>query len=73
MIYPTHHKKFNKKEGQSVDASILLRTLNKIIIGRKGRERPRWKMGGRGEKWAKAGMRRNRRESQRARKMDGKN
>ena len=47
MIYPTDHKKFNKKEGPSEDASILLRTLNKIIIGRKGRERPRWKMGGR--------------------------
>jgi hypothetical protein len=32
--------KFKKKENQSVDASILLRMENKIIMGGRGREEP---------------------------------
>ena len=49
MIYPTDHKKFNKKEGPSEDASIPLRRGNKIIMGGRGREEPGWKRGGIGE------------------------
>jgi hypothetical protein len=37
MIKPTGHKKFNKKEGSSEDASIPLKRGNKIITGSKGR------------------------------------
>ena len=40
MIQLTDHVKFNKKEGQSMDASKLLRRGNKIIMGARGRERP---------------------------------
>jgi len=36
----TTHKKLNKNEGQSVDASIPLRRGNKIIMGGRGREGP---------------------------------
>jgi hypothetical protein len=32
------HMKLNKKEDQSVDASILLRRWNKIIMGGRGRD-----------------------------------
>jgi hypothetical protein len=35
-----------KKEDQSVDTSILYRTGNKIITGRRGREGPERKRGG---------------------------
>jgi hypothetical protein len=42
MIQPTDHKKFNKKEGPSEDASNILRRGNKIIIGDRERERPGW-------------------------------
>ena len=34
--------KFNKKEGQSVDASIPIRRGNKITMGGRGRERGIW-------------------------------
>jgi hypothetical protein len=36
----TDHMKLNKKEDQSVDASILLRRGNKIITGGRGRKGP---------------------------------
>ena len=36
----TDHMKFKKKKDPSVDASILLRRRNKIIMGTKGREGP---------------------------------
>ena len=38
MIQLTDHMKFKKKEDQSVDASVLLRRGNKIIMGGRGRE-----------------------------------
>jgi hypothetical protein len=38
MIQPTECKKFNKKEGQSVDSSIPLRRGNKLIMESRGRE-----------------------------------
>ena len=40
MIPPTDHKKFNKKEGQSVNISISFRRRNKIITGGRGMEGP---------------------------------
>jgi hypothetical protein len=38
MIQFTDHMKLKKKEDQSVNASVLLRRGNKIIIGGRGRE-----------------------------------
>jgi hypothetical protein len=38
MIQHTNHMMLNKKESQSVDASIPLRKENKIIMGCIGRE-----------------------------------
>ena len=38
--------KLNKKEGQSIDASKPLKRGNKIIMGGRWRERPRWERGG---------------------------
>ena len=38
MIKLTDHMKLDKKEDQSVDASILLRRRNKIITGGRRRE-----------------------------------
>ena len=62
MIQPTDHKKFNKKEGPSEDASIPLRRENKIIMGGRGSEELGWKTGGRGERmrdlvWGETGQR----------------
>jgi hypothetical protein len=42
MVQFTDHKKLNKIEAQSVNASIQLRMGNKIITGGRGRRRPRW-------------------------------
>jgi hypothetical protein len=39
--------KFNKKEGPSEDASVPLRSGEKIIMGGRGRERPELGRGGR--------------------------
>jgi hypothetical protein len=47
MIHLTDHMNLNKKEGQNVDASIPLRRRNKIIMGGRGIEGPRWEKGGR--------------------------
>jgi hypothetical protein len=44
-----NHMKLNKKDHQSVDASILLRRGNKIIMGGKWREGPKWER--EEEKW----------------------
>ena len=44
MMQLIDHMKLNKKEGQSVDASIPLRREKKIIRGGRGRD-----LGGRGE------------------------
>jgi hypothetical protein len=51
MIKLTDHMKLDKKEDQSVDASILLRRRNKIITGggRGGLERERGGGGERGQ------------------------
>jgi hypothetical protein len=43
----TDHMKLKKKEEQSVNASILHRRGNKIIIGGRGREGPGREIGGR--------------------------
>lgn len=50
MVQFTDHKKLNKIEAQSVNASIQLRMGNKIITGGRGREGPGWERGGREEK-----------------------
>ena len=42
--------KLNKKEGSSIDVSVLLRQGNKIITGGKGREGPGREREGRGIK-----------------------
>jgi hypothetical protein len=42
MIYSTDPKKLSKKEGPSMDASITLRRENRIIMGGRCREEPRW-------------------------------
>jgi hypothetical protein len=46
MIQLTDHVKLNKKEGQSMDASIPLRRGNKMIMGSRGRECYGWERGG---------------------------
>jgi hypothetical protein len=56
MIQLTDHMKIKKKEGQSVDTSVLLRRGTKIIIvGRKWKRLGR-KNGGRGERGAGSGV-----------------
>ena len=50
MIKPIDHMKLKKKEDQSVDASVLLRRGNKIIIGGRGWEGLRRKREGGEEK-----------------------
>ena len=50
MIQLTDHMKLNKKEGQSVNASMPLRRGNKIITGGRGREGPGWVRKGGGKK-----------------------
>jgi hypothetical protein len=40
MIQPTNHMQLKKKEDQSVDASILNKTENKIITEGRGMEGP---------------------------------
>jgi len=62
--------KLNKREDQGVDASILLRRGNKIIMGGRGREGPWRERGGRGKGGAGSGMGRDRRAVQRVRKMN---
>ena len=49
MIQLTDHMKLKKKEDQSVDASVLLRRGNKIIMEGRRREGPGRKIGGREE------------------------
>lgn len=36
VIQPTHHKKFNKREGPSEDVSIIFIWLKKITMGGRG-------------------------------------
>ena len=60
MIQLTDHMKLNKKEGQSIDASKPLKRGNKIIMGGRWRERPRWERGGEKKKGVGLGMGRDR-------------
>jgi hypothetical protein len=66
----TDHRKLKKKEDQSVNASILLRRWNKIIMEGRVRKGTRRERGGRGERGAGLGMERHRREVQRVRKLN---
>jgi hypothetical protein len=50
MIQLTGHMKLKKKEDQNVDDSVLLRRVNKIIMGDRGREGLKRKRGGGEEK-----------------------
>jgi hypothetical protein len=50
MIQPKDHIMHNKKEYQSVDASIPLTMGNKIVKGGRGREGPKLESGGEGIK-----------------------
>jgi hypothetical protein len=70
MIQLTDCKKFKKKEGSSEDASTPHIRGNKIITGGRMRERPGWERG-HGEKRAELGMRGDKREAQRTRRMNG--
>jgi hypothetical protein len=63
--------KLKKKEGQSVDASVLLRRGNKIFMEGRGWERLWRKRGGGGEKrGAGSGMREDRDGIQRVRNLN---
>ena len=42
MLYSIDPKKLNKKEGSREDNRILLRRMDKIVIGGRYRERPEW-------------------------------
>jgi hypothetical protein len=66
------HKKYNKQEGLSVDASIPIGRGNKIIMVCKWKEGLGWERGREGE-WGGTGsaMGVDRREAHWARKMDG--
>jgi hypothetical protein len=56
----TNYMKLKKKEDQSVDASVLLRRRNKIVMEGREREEPGRERGGGGGKWAESGVRGNR-------------
>jgi hypothetical protein len=62
------HMKLKKTEDQSVDASVLLRRANKIIMGGKGREGPRRESGQGGKRWTRSGVGRDWGELQRVKK-----
>lgn len=71
VIKYTDHIKLKKKEVYSVDASILRKRGNKIIIGGKGMDGPGSKRGqGRKKVRAGSGMKNKRREVQRVRTMN---
>jgi len=63
--------KLKKEEDQSVDASVLLRRGNKIIMEGRGRERPGRERGGGGKRGAGSGVGGDRGEIQRVRKLNG--
>jgi hypothetical protein len=65
-VRSTDTKKLRKKEGTSVDALILLRSGNKIIMGDREREVPGWERKGGGERGEGSGIGGDRREAQRA-------
>ena len=69
-IQLTDNMKPNIKEGQSINASIPLRKVNKVIKGCSRRNGPRWEMGRGGIKQAGSGIGRNKKEVQRSRKMN---
>ena len=73
MIQPTNHMQLKKKEDKSVEASVLHRIGNKIITGNRGRENLVGKEGQEGKKRGTGSdIRRDRREEQRVRNLNGK-
>jgi hypothetical protein len=66
----TEDMKFSKKEGQSEDVSIPHRRGNKTIMGCRGREEPGVRVEGEGKKGTGSCMVGDRREAQRARRMN---
>jgi hypothetical protein len=50
------HMKLKKREDQSVDASVLLRKGNKIIMGGRGREDPEREREGKGKRGTGSGV-----------------
>ena len=70
MIYSTNPKKLSKKKGPSMDASITPRRENRIIMGGRCREEPRWERGV-GGKWGQEQVWGGRSEAQRASGMNG--
>jgi hypothetical protein len=70
MILPTNHMERKKKEGQSIRASVLHRTGNKINTGGRWREEPGREREGGGKKMARPGIGRDSREVQRIRKLN---
>ena len=73
MIQSTNQMPLKKKEEQSVDTSILHGKGNKIIIGGRGRLAPGRDRGwvGRGKgRGTVTGIRRDRREAQKVRKLN---
>lgn len=73
MIQPAEYKRSHKKEegGPSVDASMPVRKANKIIMGGKNSKGSREENVGGGQRGPRSGVVRNRRESQKARIMNG--
>jgi hypothetical protein len=45
--------KLKKKEDQSVDASVLLRSRNKLVMGSREKEGPKRERGGGKKKWVR--------------------
>jgi hypothetical protein len=62
--------KLKKNEDQNVDASVFLRSGNKILTGDRSWKGLRRERGGGGENGAGSGMRRNRYDIQRVRKLN---
>ena len=71
-IQLTDRMKLNKKEVQSMNASIPLRIMNKIITGGRGREGPEWERGEGQKAGTGSGMGRDSGEVQRTKKMNEK-
>ena len=63
IIQPTNNKELKKMADQNIDASMLHRTGNRINTGGRGKEGPEMEKG-------EGGIRRDRREVQRTRKLN---
>ena len=71
MVQLTDYIKLNMKEGPSMDASFPLRRGNKIIMGSRERDECEWGWGGGRGKGCIIRLCGDRRETQRARRMNG--